>query len=380
MSTRAVTPDAPAVSERNSNFLPSDENYRLTGAMPDASSERDVRDTRDENRQEDATGQRNKSAVTEEAPAASETEEQDSSTAAASEAANAQEKAKGPAQTKTPNSSENRWQKREREIRELREENARLKASQTSAPPRSETQQEPRPATEAKAANAEPQIEDVDAGGKPKYVTLKDFMAAHAKWNREEAIREVTASSTKAQQAREQQQLEETIRKTVTERAEAARKVYPDYDEAFATVASVKDQFGHDALFFPERGHIDTFLYRSERGSEVLYHIAKNFGDPQIRAIFARDQSGMHYTMNAVDQLRALAQIEYSLPAKGKTSSASQSSSVKTITQAHRPPHQVSGNGTVGKDAVEQALEENDAGAYMRAENAKAIARLAKKG
>ena len=192
MSTRAVTPDAPAVSERNSNFLPSDENYRLTGAMPDASSERDVRDTRDENRQEDATGQRNKSAVTEEAPAASETEEQDSSTAAASEAANAQEKAKGPAQTKTPNSSENRWQKREREIRELREENARLKASQTSAPPRSETQQEPRPATEAKAANAEPQIEDVDAGGKPKYATLKDFMAAHAKWNREEAIREVT--------------------------------------------------------------------------------------------------------------------------------------------------------------------------------------------
>ena len=90
MSTRAVTPDAPAVSERNSNFLPSDENYRLTGAMPDASSERDVRDTRDENRREDTTGQRNKSAVTEEAPAASETEEQDSSTAAASEAANAQ--------------------------------------------------------------------------------------------------------------------------------------------------------------------------------------------------------------------------------------------------------------------------------------------------
>ena len=379
MSTRAVTPDAPAVSERNSNFLPSDENYRLTGAMPDASSERDVRDTRDENRQEDTTGPRNKSAVTEEAPAASESEEQDSSTAAASEAAEAQEKDKGPAKSKTAASSESRWAKISRENRELREQLAKATARPSTETQR-ETQQEPRPATEAKAANAEPQIEDVDAGGKPKYATLKDFMAAHAKWNREEAIREVTASSTKAQQAREQQQLEETIRKTVTERAEAARKIYPDYDEAFATVASVKDQFGHDALFFPERGHIDTFLYRSERGSEVLYHIAKNFGDPQIRAIFARDQSGMHYTMNAVDQLRALAQIEYSLPAKGKTSSASQPSSVKTITQAHRPPHQVSGNGTVGKDAVEQALEENDAGAYMRAENAKAIARLAKKG
>jgi hypothetical protein len=41
------------------------------------------------------------------------------------------------------------------------------------------------------------------------------------------------------------------------------------------------------------------------------------------------------------------------------------------VTKAPPPPHQVSGKGTVAKDAVEQALEEQDADAYRREQNSR---------
>ena len=96
---------------------------------------------------------------------------------------------------------------------------------------------------------------------------------------------------------------------------------------------------------------------------------AKNMD--QYKHIFARNQQGQ-YLLNPVRQLRELAKIENSLPEKGKAAP------VRQVTQAPRPPHQASGKGTVGKDAVETALEENDSEAYMREANARALARLKK--
>ena len=57
----------------------------------------------------------------------------------------------------------------------------------------------------------------------------------------------------------------------------------------------------------------------------------------------------------------------------------SSSSSAKPVTQASRPPHQVSGKGTVAKDAVEQALDDGDFETYQRTQNAKDLARLKRK-
>ena len=62
----------------------------------------------------------------------------------------------------------------------------------------------------------------------------------------------------------------------------------------------------------------------------------------------------------------------------GNGDKSSAASSAKPVTQASRPPHQVSGKGTVAKDAVEQAVEDGDSETYIKAQNAKELARRKK--
>lgn len=386
MSTTAVTSEAPAVStERteprnstdNSTFLPTGEHYRLTGerepspsVKEDASAaftkENDSDNGNDsENEKEE---QKDSSVKDDDASAASA-----SDTRAASEAADTQKKDKGPAESKTAHTSETRWQKRERELKEARAEIARLKAqapSQTQTETRSDTKQAPQPATDAKAkGRTEPQIEDIDEKtGKAKYATLKDYLNDHSKWNREEAVREFQEMSEKTERERRQQQTEEIIQKTVNARVEAARKSYSDYDDAVTSALAAKDAEGRDAFFFTKGSPIDGFFLDSERGNDVMYAIAKNF--EAHKHIFARDAKG-NYLLNPVRQLRELAKIENSLDSAAKTDKSQAASSAKPVTQAHRPPNQVSGKGTVTKDAVDRALEEGDQDAYRREMNSK---------
>lgn len=351
MSTTAVTQDAPAVSESNSSFLPAGEKYRLTGELPES-----------------------KEAVASQAEAAdTSVEGKDSSTAAASEAADTQE-SKGPAKTKTAQASESRWAKLSRANRELqdqlrqeRERNARASSEQR------ETQQASQTAAEDKSkGHPEPKIDDTDLKtGAPKYKTLSDYLADVRKWDREQSLKEFQELSAKTQREQQQLQTEQIIEKTVNERVQAARKAYPDYDEAAVEALAVKDNLGREALFYTKGSHLDGFFLDSERGHDVLYHIFKNFDE--CKHIFARDEKG-NYLLNPVRQLRWLAKIENSLPEKGKATN----SSAQRVTQAPRPPHQVSGKGTVAKDAIEQAVEENDTDAYIQEQNARALARLKK--
>ncbi len=362
MSSPAVTPGAPAASEKHSQFLPGDKKYRMTGEMPE--SHQDEQDSE----QIAETEERTASSEKQEAPAAS--SEQDSSTAAASEAASTQER-KGPAQTKTERSSESRWAKMSRENRELREQLARLNA-RTAEPEKRESKQESHPATEAKAGT-EPQIDDVDAQGNPKYKTLADYMTAVRKYDREQSLKDWEERTTKAQREQQQAQTEQLIEKTVNDRVEKARKSYPDYDEVAAEALAAKDELGRDALFYTKGSHLDGFFLDSDRGHDVLYAIFKNFDDH--KHIFARDGKG-NYLMNPVRQLRELAKIENSLPDTSQASS--RTSTLQRVSQAPRPPHQVSGKGTTAKDAVEQAVADGDAEAYIREQNARALARLKK--
>lgn len=376
MPTPAVTTEAPAVSESNSTFLPTDEHYRLTGEKS-AEPVHDPRAQREERKAREAAEEREKkAAVTQEASAASGSTEHEtpSSTAAASEAAPKTED-KGPAATKTPQTSESRWAKMSRENRELREQLAKA----TVAPPKEaqrETQQPSQAATEDKTkANVEPQIDDKDPNGKPKYATLNDYIRDLNKWNREEAKREFQEMSAKTQREQQQASNEQIIETEVSRRAAQARKDHPDYDELFAAAVEAKDDLGRPVLYYTKGSHLDGFFLDSERSHDVFHEIFKDFD--KHGAIFARDAQGK-YVMNPVRQLRELAKIENSLPEAGKASTSS--TSVRQVTQAPRPPHQVSGKGNVTKDAVERAVEEGDTETYMREQNARALARLAKKG
>ena len=342
-------------------FLPDDEHYRLTGEFKSE-------------KPDDSAASKEKPAAKEgDAPPAS--EQDDASKAAAS----------APAQTqRTEPRRESRWEKRERELKALREENTRLK----SGAPRSESQQASQPAAETQPqaqtqAAAEPQINDVDAKtGKPKFATLTDYLKAHGEWNRNEALRQFREESAKTQQ----QQEFAAIDRSRAENVEKVRAAHPDYDQIVEGALAAKEADGRATIFYTVGSHIDNFLLsQPDRGAGLLYHCMKNASDPAIRAIFARTPDGTHYQLTNIEQISRLAVLSHSLGGKNGSrpsqveSDSEETSSARPVTRASRPPHQVSGQGTVAKDAVEQALEDGDFETYQRAQNAKELARLKRK-
>jgi len=383
MPTPAVTEAAPAVADfqnsedSTSNFLPTDEKYRLTGEMP-SEPERDPRQIREENREQSARKEKpsvkesDSAAPDEKAPSEKEGESATSGTAeTAADSASAK-----PQKTKT--SSESRWQKITRENRELREK-LRQKQSISTQEQARDTQQASQPATtDATKPKAvpKPKIDDVDPKTQqPKYKSYAEYEEAKDQWLLEEGARKAQETSVKFQRDREQSEAEQIIGKTIDERATKARETYPDYDTAMTEVIGKKDQFGQDEFFFAPKSPLDGFFLDCERSHDLYYHLAKNWD--ASKHIFARDARG-NYLLNPIRQIRELAKIESQLPARTGRAST-ENSSARSITQASRPPHQVSGTGTVAKDAVEQALEDGDFETYQRAQNAKELARLKKK-
>lgn len=345
MSTPAVTQDAPAVSDRNYEFLPTDRDYLLTGKLPAETKETPAVSTEVEDKPADTEG----------ASAAL-----DSELDAASEAAEPQEK-KEP-QLKTQQSSESRWAKITRENRELRERIARIEGAQSVT--QRETKQVSQPAAEVKAT--EPQLQDKDDKGEFKYKTLEEYNAAVRKYDREQILSQVKEEQAKSAKERDLAQAKETIQREIAQRVTKARKDHPDYDAITSEAVGRKTDSGQDVLYIPEGSAVDGFILDSPRGHDVLYEICKNLD--QHAHIFACDAQGK-FLLSPLRQVRELARIENSLDAVEKPAPA------KPVTQAARPPHQVSGKGTVSKDAVEQAVTDNDSDSYIRETNARILAR-----
>lgn len=330
-----VTQDAPVASPRNmeeafdSGFLPRDETYRKTGKF---SEEKEPITTPDPD------------IDTEESASSG---EQDGETAAASQAAQPQEQ-----ETKQPEQrrkdGENRWAKLSRENRELREREARrdremaeLRARIDGTTPR-ENKQESQPA--ATKGRTEPKIDDVDPKtGKAKYADWNEWFNDLRKWDREQAVSEFSEHNAKAEKERQQRAQQEAVTKGWNDRVAAADKEYPDFRE----VALNPD------LPIKQGSVADVFILARPSGAKVLYHLGKN---PEVLdAINA---------MNPIDAAFALSEIELQVSKKS-------SAPVRTVTQAPKPPSQVSGKGTVAKDAVDDAVKQQDLQTYMREANAR---------
>lgn len=341
MDTSAVTDSTSAVDEAVTGFLPTDEHYRLTGELKDVPKE-------------------DPKPSLEEASAASESE-----TAAASEAATDAEEVKGPAQTKTADTSESRWAKLSRENRELREKMARLEGrAEATVPEKRETKQDSQPVTETKAAKPTPG--DVDPKtGKPKYPTWDDYEDARDAWRDEQLLAKFNETASKSQREQQVAQAEQVVAKGFQERVSKAREKYADYD----TVAFPKDAQGNDTLHLPKGSLPDLFILKSPHGVDVLYELGKH---PEILATQLVGDK-LQYKMDAIDMARELVKIETKFSAEPDKPSA------KPVTQAPRPPHQTSGKGTVAKDSVEQAVEDQDQDTYNREQNARDLARLSKR-
>jgi hypothetical protein len=338
MST-TVTSEAPVASNLEdaleTGFLPDDPHYRLTGEFKDEKPEKK-----------------------EEVEAPATPGDKGDEIAAASEAAPPQEET--PAQTRTTRTSESRWQKITRENKDLKERLLKLETSQ----PKRDPQQTSQPAPEKAKANAEPMVDDVDPKtGKPVYADWREWQKAHDKWNRSEAVREFQEISAKTAAEQQRTQAERTVAEGFAKKLEPVREKYQD----FVSVALNPD------LVIPRGSATDIFLLDSEHAGEVLYYLGQH---PEILQGFygEHDPKAGRFVnkINPAQQFRKLAQIE-------GTFSGTQTPPAKPVTQAARPPHQVSGKGTVAKDAVDQAVEDGDFETYQKAQNAKDLARLKRK-
>jgi hypothetical protein len=381
MSSNAVLPGAPPAasssnetdfSEPHSQIAPSSEKYRLTGELPSEEDKQRSEPLADKNKNEDQSGKEDASA-----PSAA---EQTQKRLSKSEA-------------------ETRWQKRERELKELREENARLKASRQE-PQRETEQAKPQPANpsetkEAKTkARPEPKIDDIDPKtGKALYPDYNSYAKDLRKWDREEALREFQEMSAKQTQEEQRTQTEQEQQRATTDGVSKAREKYADYDATMEAAINAKEADGRAPIYYEKDSPIDFFL-RSQpnAGTDVLYHLAKNMSDPAIKAIFARTPDGTRYVLSQIDQIAQLAVIAHSLSSKSAAKPVAENesagegegdneSSAKPISAAPRPPHQTSGKGTVGKDAIVEALEQGGVEGterYMREQNARDLARRKK--
>lgn len=358
MSTLAVTPAASAAAattvdttERHAEFLPTDRNYRMTGELPAASGEKDDASQTSEKETKDNSSQDNSSEKVDASAAASDAEK-----AAASEAASAQ---------KDKPATENRFQKLSRENKELRERLNRLESAQ----PRRDNPQASQPAADQKTDTAaaqpkaapKPKIDDVDPKtSQPKYKTFAEYEEAKDEWNRKEAIREFQETTAKTQREQNLAHSKQVIAQEFGKRVEAARAKYADFDE----VALNPD------LPIKEGSPVDIFTLDSANGTDVLQFLGKNPGElDRINKL------------SPVAQIRELTKIELEVSkvaAKPAAAAAGENPSAKPVTQAGRPPHQLSGKGTVTKDAVEQAVEDGDQDTYMREQTARDLARRRK--
>jgi hypothetical protein len=116
--------------------------------------------------------------------------------------------------------------------------------------------------TEAVAGNdPEPQPEDLDAKGQPKYARYEDFTKAQALWAAREAMRErETATSKQTAEA----QMKQNWDAHNTRVAEAQGK-YDDWDEAAAAIGSAA---------VPQA--VGLAIVEMDNSADVLYHLAKH--------------------------------------------------------------------------------------------------------
>jgi hypothetical protein len=331
-----------------SGFLPNDLTYRKTGRFADDTNtgSHSAQPSEDQEEEEQELEEDQEDQEEEETPATS--GEKDGETAAASQAAPTQKKEEEEAGTehrpqKTADKAESRWAKLSRENKELREKLARRDSQAQPTAQARETTQVSQPAAESKA-EPRPKIDDVDAKtGQPKFASYADYQAANDEWLQNDTIRKFQATQAKTDRERQVQHAKQVVIQKWNEDVEKARTKHADFD----AVALNKD------LPLKEGTVPDVFILESPQGADVLYYLGKNPGElERINGL------------NPIAQARELTKIELKV-------SGNSSASAKPITQAPRPPHQVSGKGTVTKDSVEAAVEEQDADAYMREQNSR---------
>lgn len=225
--------------------------------------------------------------------------------------------------------------------KQLEEENSTLKT------PRAAPVQPKADATPVKTEPTEVQeplaenFEDIDK-----------FIAAKVSYEVKKGIAAERQQQT-AEQVRTQQEktLQEGIAKW-QERAAAARLAHGDFD----TVALAKD------VPVPAGSTLDRWLFASEHGAEMLYHLAQH-----------RDELAVINKASDIDAARLLANLEQKLApvgkAKVKEDATEKPKDPPRVSNAPPPPSEVRAQATPTDDPIAEAINGGDAGSYIREMN-----------
>jgi hypothetical protein len=324
---------------------PGDQGYdewRKTGKLPELAEAEPVEHAEEKPETQVQEHETRSSEEEESAPSAS-------VTAAASEAARPQ---------KGKKTADARKAELNAEIRELTRKAADLRQSltQPSVTPESRPAAEPEKKTEPARGKAEPQLDDKNTDGTPKYKIYAEYQKDWSNWVMKEAVREARAAAsehtTTAQKQQETARAQAIIAEVWNGRVTEARTKHADFDAVAL----------NPELPIKQGSITDAFILDSDHGAEVLYYLGKN------PAELTRIQ-----VLNPLAQARALFSIENTFSV---APAAKPAASAKPVTKAPPPPHQVSGKPAAQLDEVEQAVKEGDQEAFARLENEKLLDKM----
>lgn len=239
---------------------------------------------------------------------------------------------------------------REKDRELIRELTAKLTGTVSAKP-------DSQPVTEAKAPGkpTKPKLADMDEKNQPRFKTYEEYELALDKyhderdvWLETETLRKVTEQATKTQKEQQSAQAEQVIAQRFRERIAEARKKYADFDEVAL----------NPKLPIVKGSVADAYMVESEHAAEVLYHLGKN--PAELDRILKLAPMAQAFELFKIEQTLTAPPVAKPSPAP-------------PITQAPRPPHQVSGKGPAA-DPEEEAVKTGDQAAYTRAVNDKLLA------
>lgn len=250
--------------------------------------------------------------------------------------------------------------KHDREL--IRQLTEKVSAPSSSVTPISQ----PAAKEEKKEAQGRPKWADTNPKtGKP-FATLDEWSEAVEEWDDKRLASMVDERLTKESQTRAQADQEQKLVTEIQRRCEPTKKKYADFDEAVTN---------NNNLLIPKGSATMMFLLHpnTKDAGELSYYLGKH---PELTESFYDFDSKTGKFTNKVDpieQIRVLTSLDMEL-SQGQQSTV-QRPPAKTVTQAPRPPHQVSGKPPA-PDQLAKAVDDGDQAEFTRLENERAIQRM----
>ena len=254
-----------------------------------------------------------------------------------------------------------RFQELANSNRELRELNQKLLERLEKGLSPTEPARDTKPAPQADK-KAKPKLTDNDPKtGKP-FQSIEAWSDAVDQWNEERVNSLLEERVGKVKQEWQQTEQERIIAQETQRRSAPAMKKYADFIE---TVTNPK-------LIIPEGSTVKMFLLHpnTRNVGEVSYYLGKH---PELLESFYNfDAKTGRFTnkIDPIEQQRILMGIEQQVSEEPEPAAKPPA---RVITQAPRPPHQVSGKSPA-PDPLVKAAEDGDQAAYTRLMNEKALA------